>query len=332
MAVLACVLVIATAGYVAIGLDPFDAFYQTAISVTTVGYGEIGVDEVDRRAYRVWTLAVVLFGAGTAIYTVGVLVETLVEQGLEGTWRRRRMGRQIDELSGHVIVAGAGRVGTAIAEYARRQGARVVVVDVTQPTHLEDELCIVGDATDDETLLDAGIDRARTLVAALDSDAKNLYVTLSARSLAPDLFIVVRTNEQAAEPKFLQAGADRVVNPHKIGGSRMAALALQPHVAEFLDEVLHDDTHDVALLEFLVHEGSPVAGARVVDIGGAGKDRALVVAIRSPNGWYRSNPPPDTVLVAGDVIIAVGSAAQLRALGERIGDPTAVEDLRPLRP
>lgn len=146
--------------------------------------------------------------------------------------------------------------------------------------------------------------------------------------MAPGIFIVCRTTDSQDEPKFLQAGADRVVNPHHIGGSRMAALALQPHVAEFLDEVLHDDHHDVAVLEFLVHEGSPVVGERIVDLGGASQDRALVIAVREPAGWYHPNPRPDLPLQAGHVLIAVGSAAQLRALGDRIGSPEAAADLR----
>ena len=310
-------MALGTAGYTVVGLELFDALYQTAITVTTVGYGEIGpAGEIDR-TYRAFTLVLVLLGASSALYTASVLLETLVEGSLNDEFRRRRMLKQVSRMSNHVIVAGWGRVGHAIADYARRAGASVVVVDRAPVEAEDDPPIVVGDATEDDTLLAAGIDRAATLVAALSSDTDNLSLTLTARSLRADLLIVARAADQRNERKFLRAGADRVVNPYEIGGSRMGAIALQPHVAEFLDEVLHDEIHDVEIRQLTIGADSTVAGTRLRDVSGA-SDRALVVALRGTDGRYVTNPSPDTVLSAGDVLIALGSEAQLRRLAAAV--------------
>ena len=313
LVLLGSVLAIGSVGYLWLGLSPFDAVYQTAITITTVGYGEVGVDGVDTTSYRAFTLALVLVGAGSAVFTVSVLMETLVEGSLNDGLRRRRMTKSIETMSDHVIVVGWGRVGHAIAAYARRHDAEVVVVDQNADLDTEDLPSIVGDALDDDTLLAAGIERAAVLIAALETDGGNLALTLTARSLRSDLFVVARTADQRNERKFFQAGADRVVNPHEIGGSRMGALAMHPTVAEFLDEVLHDDSHDIEIVEVAVPERSPVIGQPVQAFSGGGV-RALVVALRSESGRYRSNPGAEELVTAGDVLIALGSHDQVREL------------------
>lgn len=329
MLVLFAVLGIGSLGYMLLGLPPFDAVYQTAITITTVGYGEVGPSTEVDLAYRSWTLFLVLVGTGSALYTVGVLFELLVEDRLDPSRQYRRVLKQIEDYEDHVIVAGWGRVGHAIADYARRHGRLVVVIDNDPDVVDESKLpVLIADATSDDVLRAAGVERAHTLVAALDSDAKNLFVTLSARSLAPELFLVVRTNHQEDEPKFYRAGADRVVNPHEIGGSRMAALALQPHVAEFLDEILHDESHDASLLEYKVADDAPAAGQTITQLGAASQRRALVVAVRTAVGQYRANPPRSHVLEPGDVVIAVGTRDELTELGRVLGDASAAKDLR----
>jgi voltage-gated potassium channel len=160
----------------------------------------------------------------------------------------------------------------------------------------------------------AGIERASALVAALIADADNLYVTLSARRLRPDLFIVARARMESAEAKLLQAGADRVVNPQSIGGARMAALVAQPHVAEFLDVVMHDGSLEFRLAEVDVLAGSPVVGRSLRDLHLRDATGSLVLAMRGTDGAFRTNPPPDEVMVAGDVLIAIGTDVQLKAL------------------
>ena len=152
----------------------------------------------------------------------------------------------------------------------------------------------------------------------MSTDADNLFVTLSARAMRHDLFIVARTVDQGNERKFLQAGASRVVNPHEIGGSRMAALALQPHVAEFIDEVLHDENHDVAVHEVRVLAESPMIGRPLTDLTSPSGKRPLIIAIRGGNGRYHTNPSPRTTLAAGEVIIALGSAEELADLRTQV--------------
>jgi voltage-gated potassium channel len=313
---LAVVLGLGTVGYVVVGLEPFDALYQTAITVTTVGYGEMAPsDEIDT-SFRVFTLVLVLVGAGAAVYTVSVLLETVVEGSLNDSLRRRRMRRDIDHMSGHVIVAGGGRVGEAIVRYVTRMGRQVVVVE--RESVADDWMVpvVIGEATDDQVLLDAGLERAAILVAALDSDADNLYVTITAKSLRPELFVVARTSSRANEGKFLRGGANRVVNPHEIGGNRMGALAIQPHVAEFLDEVLQDEAHDVAIHEIDVAADSPAIG-RTLGALGVGQGAALVIAVRSASQRYTTNPGADLEVAAGDLLLVLGSQRQLLELEHR---------------
>lgn len=222
---LVAILVVGTAGYAVLGLTLLDAVYQTVVTVSTVGFRELG--EVGHR-YQLFTLFLIMFGTGTALYTLGVLLETLFEGHLNDQFGRRQMQREIDGLRDHIVVCGYGQVGQAIAAELSGGGREVVIIDRRSDLGPELSLVVVGEATDDEVLARAGLHRARTLILALDSDTDNLYVTLTARSLQPNLFIVARANNSAADPKLRRAGADRVVNPHEIGGHRMAELALEP--------------------------------------------------------------------------------------------------------
>jgi voltage-gated potassium channel len=312
---LAGIIVAGTLGYVILGLGPLDAAYQTVVTISTVGYREIG--EVDGR-YQIFTMLLILFGTGTSLYTLGVLLETLFEGRLDDQFRRRRMQRDIDRLSGHVIVCGFGQVGRAIVDEVRRAGRDVVVVDRNEARIEHDDLNhVCGEATDDEVIALAGLTRAGTLVLALDSDADNLFVVLSARSQRPDLFIVARANLSTASPKLFQAGADRVVNPHEIGGSRMAAMILQPEVAEFLDVVMHDRELEVRLAEVPV-EGSShlvdtsVGDARIHEITGS-----TLLAVRR-DGRFLTHPSRTLTLHSDDVLIALGTPDQLSDLQHHV--------------
>lgn len=311
LGILSFVMLVGVIGYRALGLSWFDALYQTAITVTTVGFSEVGPAEQIDDGYRGFTLVLVFGGVSGALYTLGVTVEALVEGSVNDGLRLRREQRMIDDMSNHMVIAGAGRVGLSIAQYAHRHGADLVVIDRGEGPIL-DHPVVQGDATDDESLIRAGILRATTLIAALDSDADNLYVTLSARALNPSLFIVARTNNQAAEPKFFQAGANRVVNPHQIGGSRMGAVAMHPNVAEFLDEVLHDDSHDVEISEIEISER--VAERPLGEVLSNLEDPPVALALRSGDHGYTPLPRPSHVLAAGDVLVVLGARTQLAAL------------------
>ena len=229
LGVLALVIGAGTFGYSRLGLTPGEAVYQTVITITTVGYQEVGTVT---GGYRAFTVLLILFGTGTALYTLGVAIESLFEGRLDDQIRRRRMQKQIDRLAGHVVLCGLGQVGRAIYDELVRAGRHVVVIDRRGLDAETVPLSVEGDATSDDVLRAAGLERAETLVLALDSDVDNLYVALTARSMGPDLFIVARSNRSSGGPKLRQAGVDRVVNPHEIGGSMMAALVLQPDGAE----------------------------------------------------------------------------------------------------
>jgi len=311
LSLLTGVLVASTVAYVLLGLEPLDALYQTVITVFSVGFSEQGVVTT---AYKVVTIVVVLIGTGTVLFTLTMVIDALVEGRLSEEIGRRRMQQRLDRLRGHVVVCGMGQVGSALVQELRHEGQLVVAVD-RSPAVLEGVglQTVLGDATHDDVLVHAGVERASTLVVAMNSDADNLYVTLSARALNPKLFIVARANEANAEPKLRQAGADRVVNPHRMSGTRMAALVTQPHVADFLDVVMHDRELEVRLAEVTVVPGSAFIGKTLTDCAVRERSGATVVAIRR-NGFFDTNPAPGTVLAADDVIIALGTSEQLQAL------------------
>lgn len=313
LAALGLIVVVGTIGYVALGFSVLNAVYQTVTTISTVGFGEI---EPLSTNGKVFTIVLILFGVGTALYTFTVLLETLIEGHVSNLLGRRRMERDIANLHDHVIVCGWGRVGRAIADYVSHAGQQVVVIDrdverigtIPYPA-------IQGDVTEDEVLTRAGIERARVLVAAVDTDADNLYVTLSSRTLRPDMVIISRARNDAAEAKLQRAGANRVVNPQRIGGDRMAAFALQPHVVDFLEVVMHDGSLEFRLEEVVVPPGSPLAGASLRDAQIRERTGALILAMRQADRRFVTNPPPETVIEPDHILIAIGTAAQLTALG-----------------
>ena len=314
---LVVVLGFGTGGYLLLGLGPLDALYQSVTTVLTVGFREVGEPTA---AFRWFTIVLLLLGVGTVLYALGVLFEALVEGRISEQFGRRRMEREMADLSDHVVVCGWGRVGQAIGvALARGEGTPVVVIERNaELTGDVPRLFVDGDATDEGVLGRAGVDRCRALVVALPEDADNVYVTLSARRVRPDLFIVARAHTEAAEPLLMQAGANRVVNPQALGGARMAALVEQPHVADFLDVAMHNAGLQYRLAELAVAAGSPVAGRSLRDAHLRDATGALVLAVRSATGEFRANPDPSDVMEAGEVIIAIGTEVQLKALRELV--------------
>jgi len=306
------VLIGGTLGYLAFGYGLLDAVFQTVITVSTVGFGEVHRFGKGQEAF---TIALILVGVGMAAYTFSVLVETLVEGYLTDEFRRRRMEREIGGMQDHLILCGWGRVGRAIARHIRTSDMDVVVIDSSADRAATVEGPFLrGDATDEDVLRAAGIARARVLITALNGDAENLYVTLTARSMHPNLFIVARTESESAIPKLLQAGANRVVNPQDLGGARMAALAVQPHVAEFLDVVMHDGSLEFRLEQVDVPVNSPLSGQTLASAGVHARTGALVLALRHPGEGFIANPPPEAQVGAGDVLVVIGNVGQIDAL------------------
>jgi voltage-gated potassium channel len=311
---LALVVVVGTIGYVLLGFEVLDAAYQTVTTVSTVGFREV---EPLTPAGQIFTIALILVGVGAAFYTFSVLVETFVEGRLNELLGRRRMEQSIASMQGHVILCGWGRVGRSIAAEVKEAGRDLVVVErIGERVADLPHLVVVGDATEDSVLRAAGIERAGAVVTAVDADAANSFITLSARALNPALFIVARARSQDSMEKLRRAGADRVVNPQSIGGSRMAAFVLRPHVAEFLDVVMHERTLEFRLEEVEVSATSPIVGQSLRDTGVRDRTGALVLALRDEDGSFHTNPTPETRISAGQVIIAIGTQDELDSLTE----------------
>ncbi|MET8872088.1 potassium channel protein [Nocardia sp. NPDC004604] len=305
-------LLVGTIGYGLLGFGLLDALYQTVTTITTVGFREV---HPLNAVGMVFTMLLILVGAGTALYLFGVVLEALIEGHLRQQMERRRMDRRIDRMSGHVIVCGWGRVGRSCVQYLSGLGKQIVIVD-RDPARLQDLEYpnVLGDVTDDSILQAAGIGRAQALIAALDSDADNVYVTLSSRALRHDLVIIARARTEDSKSKLLRAGANRAVNPQLIGGRRMAAFALQPNVAEFLDVVMHDDTLDYRIEEVEIVPGSPLVGRSLKDSALRQTTGALVLAIRTATGQFIANPTGETTLKADTILIVLGTPAQLDAI------------------
>jgi len=295
------------------GFSPVDAVYQTLMTVTTVGFGEI--EPLGTRG-RVFASVLMIVGVGVALYAIVGLIEDVLENQL-GRWGRKRMEHQIDHLRDHVVLCGYGRVGHGIVPML--EGRSTVVVVDREPERVEQAqdaglLALEGDATDDDVLVAAGLTRASTLIVSLQSDADAISTVLSARALNPDVRIVARANSENSEAKLVRAGVDHVVNPLRLGSVRLATFALQPAVADFVDLVGPSAGESFRLEQVVVPTTSPLAGRRMAECGIREHTGALVLALREPDGGFESNPGADSVLTAGSTLVVIGTPLQLGAV------------------
>jgi voltage-gated potassium channel len=311
------VTAIGTLGYVvAFGWSPSDAVFMTVITLTTVGFRE--VRDLVGFPERLWTMVLAVSGVAIIYGTIGIVAETIISEATSGRREAKRMRESVAALGDHFIVCGYGRVGSTVARELVHTGQRIVVIDIL-PASLEraakaGHLVVEGDATDDATLRTAGVEQARGLVTCIDSDANNVYVTLSARSLNPRLFVVARANFEGSEAKLLQAGANRVVSPYTNAGRRIAELAVRPHVADYIDAALSHGNLSFSLEEVVVEAGGPLAG---VGVGALRADGVVTLAILRADGAYEPNPPETRTLAAGERVIASGSTEALSVLRAR---------------
>jgi len=315
VAVLVAILVAGTLGYAAVeGWPLLDSLYMTVITIATVGYREV---RPLSNAGRILTIGLILAGVGGLGYSFGTIVEFMVEGHLRTMVEGRRMQKRIAELSGHYIVVGIGRVGSVVARTLAEEGVPFVVVDSCEECKSAAEeagwLFVHGDATSEEVLRQAGVERARGLVSAVDTDADNLFIVLTARTLNPDLFIVARSTSIASESKILKSGADRVITPNVIGGRRMAAMLTRPVVADYLDVVMHGDALEYRLDAMRVSPGSELDGKTIGEAQVRDRTGAFVLAVRSGER-INANPGAQTRFAAGDEIIALGTREQLAEL------------------
>jgi voltage-gated potassium channel len=294
-----------------------DCVYMTVITVSTVGYGEILPIQHMPEA-RVFTICIILFGMGMLVYFASAVVALVVEFDVRGVIQRRKRLKAIQELKDHIIVCGVGTTGIHVIEelHATKMPFVVVEADPERIEHVQshlggDFLYVVGDATEDDVLLEAGIARARGVVSALSNDKDNLFVTITARQLNPKTRIVSRARETSSTNKLRRAGADSVVSPNFIGGMRMASEMLRPEVVQFLDLMLRDKDKTLRIEEAIVPELSMVDGKRLVETQIRKITELLVVAVRNPDGKYKYNPGPEFVLRGGATMIVLGEMSDV---------------------
>ena len=315
------VTAVGTAGYMVVeGWSPWDAFYMTIISVTTVGYREVHATSF---AGQVWTVFVLLAGVSTLFYTASVVMAEIVEGGLRKGLESRRFNRMLEQLKDHFIICGYGRIGGVIADEFQRQGIPYVVVD-RDPERVHaviarGGMAVEADASREDVLRRIGIDRARGLIAAVGTDAENVYTVLTARVLRPDLFIIARIESEDAEPKLKRAGADRVLSPYQLGGVQMAATALRPAVVDFMRLATSSERLDLAAEQIEVKANSRFVGASIRDANLRQDFGVIVVAIKRAAGHMEFNPAPEAIIGANDQLVVLGHPDQLKALEAAAG-------------
>lgn len=307
-----------TAGYALIeGWPLLDALYMTVITLGTVGFRE--VYELSDRG-KIFTILLIIFGAGILAYTIGSIAQFMVEGQLKRFIGRRKVEKQIDQLRDHYIVCGFGRIGSIICRELADRPVPFVIIERQPHTceriEREGYLYIAGNATEDDILMTAGIERARGLITVVSSDTDNVYITLTARGLKPDLFILARAGEEGSEKKLARAGASKVISPYTIGATRMAQAVLRPSVVDFIEIATAGQNLELQIEEIRIAPESRLAGLTLA-ASGIRKDHGLIIVGIRNSGGMLFNPGHDAVLAAGDTLIALGPQPAISHL-ERI--------------
>jgi voltage-gated potassium channel len=312
-----------TAGYMSIeGWNLLDSIYMTVTTIATVGYGE--VHEVSRNG-RIFTILLIFFGVGFCLYVAGAMVQFMVEGKIREILGRRRVDKKIGKLKNHYIICGYGRIGkTLCRNLMSRKDFELVVIENNKeliPVMEEDDiLYLSGDAGNEENLIKAGIKEAKGLVAVLATDADNVFLVLSARQLNPNLYITARASRDEVKSRLIAAGSNNVVSPYDIGAVSMAQRILRPAVTSFLDLAFTERRKDIKMEEIPVGASSNIINIMLKDSGIRQKYNLIIIAIKKPDGSMLFNPSFETMLQAGDTVIAVGEDENLQKF-EKILQP-----------
>ena len=316
------ILFFGTLGYMIIEDWPFlDAFYMTVITLTTVGFGEI---HKLGHAGRIFTIVLIFVGVGVILYIITMVTQFVVEGRIREALGRRKLEKEIQKLKDHYIICGYGRVGQTICDILSSKPLKLVVIDKdpgkVEELHKKGLLYIEGEATDENILMAAGIERAKSLITALGADMDNVYVTLSARGINPNLFIMARSGDVGSGKKLLRAGANKVVSPYRIGARRMTQMILRPTVTDFLDLAMMERNINIQMEEIPVNSASNLIGIPLADSGIRRDLNLIIIAIKKSSGDMMFNPSSKTTIEAEDTVIAVGESDNLIKL-EKILHP-----------
>jgi voltage-gated potassium channel len=319
-----------TLGYTLIeGWHPLDSLYMTVITITTVGYGEVGPLS---QAGRAFTMVLILGSVGMVAFIVVGLARVMVEGEVRRILGRRKLEKKIAGLKNHYIVCGYGRIGSYICKELAERPLPFVVVErdpnLTQRIEEGGYLYVNGDATDDDILRQAGIESAKCLVASVASDADNLYITFTARQINSNLYILSRATDDAAEKKLIKAGANKVVSPYMIGAHRMAMALLRPNVVDFMEIAMHRRSLELQLEEIRVHAVDQLSSTILRESGIRSDLDLIVVAIKKQSGKMIYNPSSETQIEAGDTLITLGERRNLDKLEKLVGFESRPQDLR----
>jgi voltage-gated potassium channel len=315
------IVITGTLGYSLIEAWPLlDSLYMTVITITTVGFGE--VRELSGTG-KLFTIALIIGSVGIVAYLVTLVAGVVVEGEIRRIMGRRKLEKAINRLKDHYIICGYGRIGAYICQEFRDEGLPFVIIEreekVIQGMEEGGLVYIRGDATDEKTLIDAGVERAKGLITAVASDADNLYITLTARELNPDLYILSRATDENAQKKLLTAGANKVVSPYLIGAHRMAMALLRPAVVDFMEIAMHERSLELQLEEIRVHTIDQLASTTLRDSGIRSDLDLIVVAVKKTSGQMIYNPSSETRIEPGDILITIGEKKNLEKLEQLVG-------------
>jgi voltage-gated potassium channel len=297
------------------GMSAVDSLYMAVITISTVGFGE--VHQLSPSG-RLFTIALILGGGGVAAFSVSVAVEFIMSGEWQNYFEARRRSRMLSKLSDHIIICGFGRVGRRVADELTQENIPFIVVDMLSERveHARERgyTVVAGNAANDNVLHQVGIESAKGLVAVVDSDAENVFIVLTARSLNPKIYIIARANYEDTEPKLLRAGADRTLMPYNISGKRIVTMLMRPSVADFLDEVSHVGGLELLLEQVKIKPSSPLAGKTLVEARIRNDMGVTVIACRNEDGQFDTHPGPQTVIAPNGLLLVLGTREQLRDL------------------
>lgn len=308
-----------TLGYAAIeGWSVWDAFYMTVTTVATVGYREV---HALSRVGQAFTVLLIFSGVGTALYTFSLVATAIVEGGLPDRLRQRRQARMMEQIEGHFILCGFGRIGTIVAGEFSRQQVPFVVIErdstLAKRALEQGHLALHADATDEEVLRRAGVARARGLIAAVGTDAENVYTVLTARVLRPDLFILARSEGGDSIRKLRHAGADRVISPYQIGGQQLAQTAIRPAVVDFVELATSSEHLELTMEQITIEGASPLVNHTILEANLRQRFGVIVVAIQRKDRSMTFNPEPEARIEAGDKLVVLGKNDSLKRLEQQ---------------